>query len=176
MTDYPELPEFDPERDQITHREVVEHQSSITDRSTARRLALQALYELDSTAHDIGDVITYHTTSHDLRQAIRDYTVFLVRGVRRAYFQLDEVLQRYAPEWPLQQVATIDRNILRIALYEMIFEARMPVGVAIDEAVELAKVFGAEGTTRFVNGVLGTIANNLDDIRVILLVNEDGEE
>jgi N utilization substance protein B len=71
--------------------------------------------------------------------------------------RINTLISRYAPEWPLDQIAVIDRNILRIAIYELIVDPAIPVKVAINEAVELAKTFGSESTPRFVNGVLGTM-------------------
>ena len=83
----------------------------------------------------------------------------LVNGVLSHAAQMDEVIQRHAAEWPLDQMAVIDRNILRIAIYEFIISQQTPVRVAINEAVELAKLYGADSAPRFVNGVLGALAS-----------------
>jgi len=159
------FPDFDPDQDEVIARDLVTHAIPATDRSQARRFALQALYEIDSAHHSIGEVLAHIVPppgeeSRKVRSYIRD----LVQGVLSHQEQIDVVLQTYAPEWPLNQVAVIDRNILRIALYELVIGRGIPVGVAIDEAVELAKLFGAEGTARFVNGVLGTIAANIEEL------------
>ena len=82
----------------------------------------------------------------------------LVSGVLAIRPRLDVLIHRYAPEWPLDQIAVVDRNILRIAIYEMAVDETVPLKVAINEAIELAKTFGSESTPRFVNGVLGTLA------------------
>lgn len=82
----------------------------------------------------------------------------LVAGVLEHKQDLDKLIHRFAPEWPLEQIALIDRNILRIAIYEMTIDRTAPLKVAINEAVELAKAFGAESTPRFINGVLGSLA------------------
>lgn len=95
----------------------------------------------------------------------RDFTDRLVKGVRAHQPDLDELIKQYASEWPLDQIAFIDRNILRIAIYELVIESTVPVKVAINEAVELAKTFGAESTPRFINGVLGTLAAQHDRAR-----------
>jgi transcription antitermination factor NusB len=92
----------------------------------------------------------------------------LAVGVEERLDDLDEVLQDYAPDFPIHQVAVIDRNILRMALYELAIIADEPVSAIINEAVELANLFGAEGSARFVNGVLGTIAQQLDDVKADL--------
>jgi N utilization substance protein B len=78
---------------------------------------------------------------------------------------LDALIAQYAPDWPLDQVASIDRNILRIALWEMALHAETPVKVTINEAVELSKAYGSDSTPRFVNGVLGSLADQLNEIR-----------
>ena len=82
----------------------------------------------------------------------------LVFGVLRYKEHLDSLIQRYAPEWPIDQMAPIDRNILRMALFEFSVDGQTPVKVAINEAVELAKIFGSDSAPRFVNGVLGSLA------------------
>ncbi len=96
-----------------------------------------------------------------LRQNI--LTALLVTGVLEHRERLDALIRRYAPEWPLDQIAILDRNILRIAIFELIVDDTVPVKVAINEAVELAKTFGAESTPRFINGVLGTLASREND-------------
>lgn len=154
---------FDPDSDDVVDREVVPHREAATDRSTARRITLQALYEIDSAKHAIGDVLNYHEPSSQ-NNKVRNYVMKLVGGVTEQQTQLDEILQTFASEFPLDQVAVIDRNILRIALYELVLGDNIPVGVAIDEAIELSKLFGAENSPRFINGVLGAIADKLDTI------------
>lgn len=162
MSDYLD---FNPEGDEVVNRELVEHDAPATDRSLARRVALQALYEIDSAGHSIGDVLNHHIHLNPERRRVKGYITRLVKGVAGHFTALDEILQKYAPDWPIDQVSIVDRNILRIALFELAVESRTPVGVAIDEAIELAKLFGAENTSRFVNGVLGTIADNLTEVR-----------
>jgi N utilization substance protein B len=90
--------------------------------------------------------------------------------------QLDELIAQHAPEWPMDQVAVIDRNILRIALWEFAVEDCTPVKVAINEAIELAKLYGADSTPRFVNGVLGSLANRQQEIRNLFHPTSDESE
>jgi len=92
----------------------------------------------------------------------------LATGVSEKQDDLDDVLQDYAPDFPIEQVAVIDRNILRMALYELAIISDEPVSAIINEAVELANLFGAEGSARFVNGVLGTVTQQLDDVKADL--------
>lgn len=157
--------DFDPDGDEVVNRELIEHEAPATNRSLARRVALQALYEIDTAEHSIGDVLNHHININENRQRVKGYITRLVKGVVQHFDALDTILQKYAPDWPIQQVSVVDRNILRIALYELAVDTRTPVGVAIDEAIELAKLFGAENTPRFINGVLGAIADNLDEVR-----------
>lgn len=160
--------DFDPDGDNVVSREVIEHNEPITDRSAARRIALQTLYEIDAVAHKTGFVLTHQTVRAPDKRAIRKYLTDLVQGIVEHRERLDQVLQSYAPDFPFDQVAVVDRNILRIALYEMGIGERTPVGVAIDEAIELAKLFGADNTPRFINGVLGTAADNIEQVRAFL--------
>ena len=130
------------------------------ERSISRRIALQALYEIDVAHHAVGEVLTIHLQTQKPNRKVARYVQELVHGVVEHRSVLDEAIQTYAPEWPLEQIAVIDRNILRIAIFEFAVRARTPVGVAIDEAVELAKLFGADGASSFINGVLGAVADD----------------
>ena len=97
-----------------------------------------------------------------------DFTRQIVLGVYPIFDTLDQFIAKHAPEWPLEQVAAVDRNIIRIALWELAVYEETPVKVAINEAVELAKVFGSDSTPRFVNGVLGSLAGNQNEIKQAL--------
>jgi len=138
-------------------------------RHRARQIALQALYEIDMTGHPTGDVLQRHLRTLDpplSRGAIR-LLEDIVTGVMERRNELDQVIGYFAPEWPVSQIAAIDRNILRMALWEMNFNDT-PVKVAINEAVELAKEFGAETSSRFVNGVLGAATRKQGEMEAIL--------
>jgi len=138
----------------------------ITDyRRQARSLALQALYELDCTDHPVGEVLRQRLESDTYRDETRALTTRLVQGVLKHRSGLDTLIHRYAPEWPLDQIAIVDRNILRIAIYELAVDDTIPIKVAINEAIELAKTYGTESTPRFVNGVLGTLSAREADLR-----------
>ena len=150
----------------------------VDERSLARRIALQALYEIDLAHHAIGEVLTIHLQVQKPSRKVARYVQELVRGVMDHRDELDVAIRQYAPEWPLDQIAVIDRNILRIAIYEFAVRARTPVGVAIDEAVELAKMFGADGASSFINGVLGAVADDHDWLQRVREVesSENGDE
>jgi N utilization substance protein B len=125
-------------------------------RRQARITALQALYEIDSVQHAPGSVLQRHIRKAHLPGEGEAFLLKLVQGVLKHKEQLDGLIATYAPEWPVDQMAIIDRNILRIALFEFLIEGSTPPKVAINEAVELAKRFGSDSSSRFVNGVLGT--------------------
>ena len=126
-------------------------------RHRARIAALQALYEIDCSDHNPGEVIELRIEQSSLPESGGQFARELAEGVLANREQLDGFVGRYAPEWPVDQIAIIDRNILRIAIYELLLDKETPVKVAINEAVELAKRFGSDSSGRFVNGVLGTL-------------------
>jgi N utilization substance protein B len=129
---------------------------AIQERRKARALALQALFEIDSTGH-APDVVLYERIEVDNPGAHgADFLIWLVAGVLRNYRRIDLLLQHYAPEWPVDQLAIVDRCLLRMAVFELGAAAsETPPKVVINEAVELAKLYGGESSPRFVNGVLG---------------------
>jgi N utilization substance protein B len=126
-------------------------------RHRARSAALQALFEIDCAGHAPGVVIEGRLAEVDLPEPADGFARELVLGISTHQAQLDTLIERYAPEWPVDQIAIIDRNILRLAIYEILFHKNTPIKVAINEAVELAKRFGSDSSSRFVNGVLGTL-------------------
>lgn len=134
-------------------------------RTRARSAALQALYEIDIAGHEPGAVWQQRVEDAELDSTLAEFARQIVIGVFPLMSVLDEFIAEHAPEWPLDQVAIIDRNILRIALWEFAVYAQTPVKVAINEAVELAKVYGSDSTPRFVNGVLGSLANRQNEIQ-----------
>ena len=125
-------------------------------RHRARIVALQALFEIDVAGHPPGVVLAARLEGADppLRRDSAEFARNIVHGVVLYKPQLDEVIAHFAPEWPVSQIAVIDRNIPRMALWEIAL-GRIPVKVSINEAVELAKTFGADASPRFINGVLG---------------------
>jgi N utilization substance protein B len=138
------------------------------DRRPARIVVLQALYELDVTQHPIEQVMPERLTETPLEGELHEFAYAVVKGVLQYRKKLDVVIQQSAPEWPLDQVAVVDRNILRLALYEWAIARQTPMRVAINEAVELAKDFGSESAARFINGVLGTLATKETELVAVL--------
>ena len=127
-------------------------------RHRARVVALKTLYELDLSGHAPETVLERALRATVLGPQDAAFARELVQGVLAQRAFIDDLIHRTAPAWPLAQVAAIDRNILRLAIYEMLVDNRVPMPVAISEAVELAKAFGSENSAKFVNGVLASIA------------------
>lgn len=134
-------------------------------RTRARAVALQALYEIDLTGHLPEEVIQQRAEEESLDERMTAFAREIVNGVLSFVPQLDQFIAAHAPEWPLDQVAIVDRNILRIALWEIAISESTPIKVAINEAVELAKIFGSDSAPRFVNGVLGSLAARQNEIK-----------
>jgi N utilization substance protein B len=122
-------------------------------------IALQTLYEYDTAQHLPDEVLQRHAEERHLQPRVVEYAKELVTGVCNHLAEIDAHIQSAAQEWPLQQMARIDKNILRLAIYEILFNNTVPAKAAINEAVELAKLFGSNTSSRFINGVLGTIFN-----------------
>ena len=126
-------------------------------RRQARIVALQTLYELDCTHHSVEQVLPRIANEKALLQEAFSFSQGLVQGVLQHRQRLDEVITEFAPAFPLEQMAAIDRNILRLAIFEILFDSSTPIKVAINEAVELAKAFGSNSSPRLINGVLGSM-------------------
>ncbi len=126
-------------------------------RHRARIAALQALFEIDCTVHHPVAVVERRLDEAALPEPGIEFVRELVKGVGDEREELDRLIARYAPEWPVDQIAIVDRNILRMAIYEILYRDDTPTKVAINEAVELAKEFGSDSSGRFVNGVLGSL-------------------
>jgi len=142
------------------------------ERRMARELAVQALYEVDLVGHAPAVVLNERFETGDGANArVAAYARRLVEGVMASTTELDRYIQSHAPEWPLDQVAVVDRNLLRLALYEFT-AGKVPVKVAINEAVELAKEFGSDSSPRFVNGVLGALVPHQEEVTQALAQTE----
>ena len=127
-------------------------------RRKARAIALQALYEIDSTKHEVEAVVSRLLVEGELSAENNAFVRELVSQVLQNKEEIDRNIQRFAPAWPIEQIAVIDRNILRLAIFEILFDNKVSVKVAINEAVELAKKFGSDNSSKFVNGVLGSVS------------------
>ncbi|MEI7683256.1 MAG: transcription antitermination factor NusB [Candidatus Saccharibacteria bacterium] len=137
-----------------------------SNRHLGRIVALQTLYEQEfrlscnDTNLDIDEILQRNIRRYKDTIEDQDFIVKLVKGVIHEQDDLDAALQPVAPEWPIDQIARMDRTVLRLGLYELLHEPSVPPKVVINEAVELAKAFGGENSSKFVNGVLGTVLRN----------------
>lgn len=138
-----------------------------SNRHLGRIIALQTLFEQDfrrvagDKSFDIEEVLARNIERYEATVDDKDFIVQLVHGVAKNEKKLDEELQPIAPEWPIDQIARMDRVVLRMGLYELKHGKDVPPKVVINEAVELAKAFGSENSSKFVNGVLGTALRNI---------------
>lgn len=134
-------------------------------RRRARRVTLETLYEYDLAKHPAGEVLQRRLLDNPMENAGVEFASHLVTGVIAYLNEIDKLIARYAPEWPLDQMAVIDRNVLRIAIYEFLVSGETPVKVAINEAVELAKTYASDSAPRFINGVLGSLADQIPALK-----------
>ncbi len=135
--------------------------AELKERTYLRGIALQALYEHDLSDHDTSSILENRFEAIDISDESKSFIMELVHGVLENKEELDRMIEKYAVDWPIDQIAVIDRNIIRIAAYEFAISKKTPDKVAINESIELAKTFGSETAPKFVNGVLGSITDNL---------------
>lgn len=138
----------------------------MSNRHLARTLAMQTLYEWDFNGKD--DKQIQRITKHNFKEFAPNFqdngfVINLIEGVTNHKNDIDKTIEKYAPEWPLDQITIVDRNILRIGIFELKYNPEIPPKVAINEAIELAKTFGGESSGRFVNGVLGAIYKDIEE-------------
>ncbi|RYI31392.1 transcription antitermination factor NusB [Bacillus infantis] len=127
-------------------------------RRTAREKALQALFQIDVSQADPSEAI-----DHVLEGAEGDeYLTLLVTGVLENKEEIDSLIKQYLEKWKLERLATVDRNLLRQGVYELKYSKEVPANVVIDEAIEIAKIFGDDNSSRFINGVLSKVKDSLD--------------
>jgi len=127
-------------------------------RRKARTIAFQALCEISTAGHDSDKTLGHLLEESDLSEANVGFARELIRGVVQHQDDIDQHIRRFAPAWPIDQLPVVDKSILRLAIYEILLDNRVPTKVAINEAVELAKTFGSESSAKFVNGVLGAVS------------------
>ena len=127
-------------------------------RRKARALALKVLYEVDSVGHGADGILNRALAGSGLSEENTEFVRAMVSGVSQNREKIDGHIRNFAPAWPIEQLPVVDRNILRLAIYEILLDNKVPVKVAINEAVELAKTFGSENSPKFINGVLGSVS------------------
>jgi N utilization substance protein B len=127
-------------------------------RHQARELALKVLFQLESSGDDPDEVLSYHAADGAATSDVANFAAQLVRGVIDNRERLDAILSETSEHWKLEQMAKVDRIILRIAVYEIAIDRQVPTKAAINESIELAKTFSGDEAGRFVNGILGRVA------------------
>jgi len=146
----------------------------MSNRHLSRTIAMQTLFEWDFNHHSQKMAKLIEENIEQYATGLRDVSFIegLVRGVTKNLKEIDEIIIKYAPEWPINKITIVDRNVLRIAIYEMFFEKQVPLKVVINESIEIAKTFGAESSGKFVNGVLGSIYNDIEKGKIKLRIDE----
>jgi len=138
----------------------------MSSRHLSRSIAMQSLYEWDFSGKktDLEKIIERNLKEFGPGLEEQSFTWQLVTGVVEHLEEIDKIIEKAAPEWPLSQISIVDRNVLRIGLYELLYEDKtaVPPKVAINEAIELAKSFGGESSGKFINGVLGTVYKEIE--------------
>lgn len=132
-------------------------------RRLSRELALKVLFQIDLVNTNMEEALKYNFESNELSEEVKEFTTTLVRGVISNLAEIDKEIISYTNNWSLERITNIDRNILRIAIYEILYIDNIPKSVSINEAVELAKKYSTKSSFSFVNGVLGKI-NKIDKI------------
>ena len=136
-------------------------------RHLSRSIAMQSLYEWDFSGKKpeaLDKIVEKNIKEYGPGLENVDFVWQLVNGVKDHLSKIDKIIEKAAPEWPIDQITIVDRNVLRIGLYELLYEDKeeVPPKVAINEAIELAKTFGGESSGKFINGVLGTVFKEIE--------------
>lgn len=142
-------------------------------RHLCRSIALQSLYEWDfrkKSETDLPEIIKHNIEEFVPGLEDSKFIFSLIKGIFKHRGRIDAIIEKFAPDWPLEQVTIVDRNVLRIGIYELLYSdpEQVPPKVAINEAIELAKNFGGDSSSKFINGVLGTVYKGIK-------IEENGE-
>jgi N utilization substance protein B len=137
----------------------------MANRHLSRTVAMQSLYEWDfnDRSKQLSEITEFNVKQFAPGLEDPAFIFDLIQGVEKHITEIDDIIVKTAPEWPLEQITVIDRNILRLGIYELMFAKEVPPKVAINEAVELGKAFGGESSGKFINGVLGTLYKALPE-------------
>ncbi|MFA5990968.1 MAG: transcription antitermination factor NusB [Candidatus Doudnabacteria bacterium] len=136
----------------------------MANRHLSRTIAMQSLFEWDfnERKEDLEGILKNHIREFGKEAQGEEFVYELAYGVRDNLAAIDEIIVKNATEWPMEQIPPVDRNVLRLGIFELMFLKQVPPKVAINEAVELGKTFGGESTGKFINGVMGTLYKELD--------------
>lgn len=137
-------------------------------RRLSREMTLKVLFQIDLVSTNIEEVLKYTLGNGKLSDEVKEFTLILVKGVMRNLSEIDKAINNHTNNWSLERITNIDRNILRMAIYEILYLKNIPKSVSINEAVELAKKYGTKSSFSFVNGVLGKIDK---DVKIMKKIN-----
>lgn len=137
----------------------------MSNRHLSRTIAVQTLYQWDfnGKTDDLLEILKLNKESFAPEFDDQGFIEHLVGGVSKFIAEIDALIIRFAPEWPLDQITIVDRNVLRLGIFELRYDDKIPAKVAINEAIELAKAFGGESSGKFVNGVLGAVYKDMGE-------------
>lgn len=151
----------------------------MSNRHLARSIAMQSLYQWDFNGQfqkGLDDIVIFNLKEFAPDFDDKGFTLDLVKGVIEKKEKIDQMIEKYAPEWPIAQITLVDRNILRLGIYELKFVEEIPSKVAINEAIELAKSFGGNASGKFVNGVLGAIYKEMVEKNELKKIDTEEKE
>ena len=134
-------------------------------RSKSREVALQVLYQLDITNNDVEEAFNLFWNNFAPSEDLKDFSQNIVQGVYHHIEEIDAIIEHYSEHWRLKRMSIVDRNVLRSAIFELMFCADVPTKVVLNEAVELGKKFGSNKSGSFVNGILDKVAHSIDRIQ-----------
>lgn len=137
----------------------------MSNRHLARSIAMQTLFEWDFRGQEndrLPAILEHNLNEFGQGMNEKEFTVALINGTIASLKKIDKIISEYAPDWPIDQITVVDRNVLRVGIYELVFGKDVPPKVAINEAIELAKGYGGPSSGKFVNGVLGAIFKNMN--------------
>lgn len=137
----------------------------MANRHLSRTIAMQTLFvwDFNNQKKDLKEIVKENFSNFAPEFDDGGFVEELVLGVFKNITAINDYIKKYAPEWPIDQITIIDRNVLRLGVYELVFSEKIPPKVAINEAIEVAKNFGGESSGKFINGVLGSIYTNMSD-------------
>lgn len=151
----------------------------MSNRHLARSIAMQSLYQWDFDGQNkkgLEDLVSFNLKEFAPDFDDKGFTLDLVKGVIKKIKEIDKLIEKYAPEWPIAQITLVDRNILRLGIFELKFVEEIPSKVAINEAIELAKTFGGNASGKFVNGVLGAIYRDMEQTGGLKKIDTEKKE
>ena len=134
-------------------------------RSKSREIALQVLYQIDVSNNDVEEAFNLFWHNFTPSEDLKDFSQIIVKGVYHHIEEIDAIIEHYSEHWRLKRMSIVDRNVLRSAIFELMFCADVPTKVVLNEAVELGKKFGSNKSGSFVNGILDKVAHSIDRIQ-----------